>query len=617
MSGGGVVGANRFRPFAIVLATTLTVAVVAPRQSFAQSAPGAGGIAAGVNAEAEPASTSVVINLIRLLVQQGVLTEDKANALIRQAQDEAVAAARSQQVQAGGGQIVALTPPVQPPTAAATAASPTTPGSVHVMYVPEIVKQQITDEVKQQVMQEAKAENWAAPDALPEWTKRLHFYGDFRLRYEWDLFDPRNSTGIVNYSAIDSASSGSDFLFGNGVLPPTLDTTENRERLRLRARLGLNADITDNFMAGIRLATGNTTNPVSTNQTLGTDLANDNFLLDLAYLQYKPQPWATLWAGRMPNPWFYTDLVWSTELQFDGVAGQIAPPINDKIKPFLTAGAFPVENTPFNFPDSNFQGGGSDKTASRDKWLYAVQTGLGWNPAKDYNFKFGAAYYYFSNIDGRVSDPCPAYSPGGSGSSVECDTDNTRPGFLQQGNTLFALRNIDAVGTPTSEYQYYGLASSFHELNFTGQFDYSHFDPVHVILDGDFVTNLGFNSSRIAALDPVNNRGPSPDGTTLGPFAGGANGFQARLTVGHPQINERWDWNVFTAYKYLESDAVLDAFTDSDFHLGGTNAKGYILGGNFGIAHNIYVTAKWLSATQISGDPYAVDVVQLDLNARF
>jgi hypothetical protein len=610
MSGVSRAEATRLRPVIGVLAAVALVAA-APDRSMAQTAP-ALPAAQSVNAASEPASASVVINLIRLLVQQGVLTEDKANALIRQAQDEAVAAARAQQAR------TAVAPTA---TAAATAAtSPTTPGSVHVMYVPEIVKQQITAEVKQEVMQQAKAENWAAPGALPEWTKRFHLYGDFRLRQEWDVFDKRNAPQIANFSALDSGTPF-DILHANGVLPPTLDTTQDRERTRVRARLGLNVDVADGITAGIRLATGNTTNPVTTNQTLGTDLNKDNFLLDLAYLQYQPRPWATLWLGRMPNPWFYTDLVWSPELNFDGVAAQIAPSINDKIKPFVTAGAFPVENTAFNFPDNNFAGGGSSKAASRDKFLYAAQAGLGWRPAKDYNFKFAAAYYYFSNIDGRISDPCPAYtnvSNTGSGSAVECDTDNSRPGSLQQGNTLMAIRNVDFPADTTSIYQFYGLASSFHELNFTGQFDFSRLDPVHVILDGDFVTNLGFNSARIAALDPVNNRGPSPDGgATLGPFAGGANGFQARLTVGHPQINELWDWNVFGAYKYLESDAVLDAFTDSDFHLGGTNAKGYIVGGNLGIAHNVYVTGKWLSASQISGDPYAVDVVQLDLNARF
>ena len=64
--------------------------------------------------------------------------------------------------------------------------------------------------------------------------------------------------------------------------------------MRIRARLGLTADITDDFIFGLRLATGNTTNPVSTNQTLGSTLANDNFVLDRAYLEYNPWPWLTV-----------------------------------------------------------------------------------------------------------------------------------------------------------------------------------------------------------------------------------------------------------------------------------------------------------------------------------
>ena len=34
------------------------------------------------------------------------------------------------------------------------------------------------------------------------------------------------------------------------------------------------------------------------------------------------------------------------------------------------------------------------------------------------------------------------------------------------------------------------------------------------------------------------------------------------------------EWNFGVFYKYLEADAVLDAFTDSDFHGGGTDAEG-------------------------------------------
>ena len=555
---------------------------------------------------ATPASTSVVINLIRLLVQEGVLTQDKANALIRQAQDEAVAAARAQ-----GAASVAL--PVPVPASAgpayAGAAYGTASTSVRVPYVPEIVKKQITEQVKQQVMQQAKAEGWAAPNEVPEWVKRFHVYGDMRLRYEWDLFDQRNSPFFPNFASLD-AGSPFDLENAAGTPPPFLDTTADRERVRIRARLGLTAEIGDGFSAGMRLATGNTTNPVSTNQTLGTDLNKDNFLLDRAYLKYQPAPWLTFWAGRFTNPWLSTDLVWSKELNFDGAAIQLAPPLTKTITPFFTAGAFPIENTAFNFPDNS-----TAKQPSRDKWLYGGQLGADWQPNRHYDLKLGAAFYDFDNIEGETEGPCFAQS-----SADVCPDDNSRPGNLQQGNTLFAIRNsgIAAVGSQAAHlFEYYGLASPFRELNVTARFDFARFDPIHVILDGDFVTNLAFNSTAVAARKPVNNRGQSPDGTTVGPFAGGANGYQARITVGYPEIDERWDWDINAAYKYLESDAVVDAFTDSDFHLGGTNAKGYIVGGELGVAHNIYLSSRWLSASEISGPPYTVDVIQVDLNGRF
>jgi len=87
--------------------------------------------------------------------------------------------------------------------------------------------------------------------------------------------------------------------------------------------------------------------------------------------------------------------------------------------------------------------------------------------------------------------------------------------------------------------------------------------------------------------------------------------------VGMPDIKQRHDWQVFGAYKKLEADAVMDAFTDSDFHLGGTNAKGFILGGYYGVEKNTWLTARWLSTKEVSGLPLAIDVFQFDLTTRF
>jgi hypothetical protein len=299
--------------------------------------------------------------------------------------------------------------------------------------------------------------------------------------------------------------------------------------------------------------------------------------------------------------------VWYYEINFDGIAASAQVPISKNLALFSTAGAFPVELSLFNFPDNN-----SVKEKSRDKWLYGAQAGLDWKLTSTSDFKVAAAYYDFDSIQGKLSSPCVALS-----AADQCNTDDSRPGFTQGGNTFFAIRNLVPTSTNPPVFQYYGLASSFRELNVTARYDVAAFDPLHVIFDADFVTNLAFNASKIAARNPVNNRGPSPGGGAPGPFDGGNLGFHGRLIFGYPVLVNRGDWNFTAGYRYIESDAVVDAFNDSDFRLGGTNAKGYVVGGGLGIAHNVNLLARWLSASEVSGAPYSFDIVMVDLNAQF
>lgn len=578
---------------ALIPAFLLAGAVAAGAQNAVPPAPPATQPAAAAN----PAN-STVVNLIQQLVQEGVLTQDRAQALIHQAQDEAAVAARS-------------VPAVAPATASTAAPS------VRVPYIPQVVRNQLRDEVKQEVLREAREQNWAAPNQVPEWTKRFHLNGDFRLRYEWNLFDGRNSNGSCTagkscsqFANFAQLNAGAPFDLANsaGTVAPVLNTTENRERMRIRARLGLNVDVADGLLAGIRLATGNTTNPVTTNQTLGTTLNKQNFLLDRAFLDYHPTDGIEVWAGRFANPFISTELVWDDDINFDGVAARLRANVTDNFSVFTTGGAFPIENTAFNFPDNTVL-----KSPSRDKWLFAGQLGLGWQPMRNLDFKLAAAYYHFDNLEGVLSSPCVANS-----SADACNTDNSRPGFQQNGNTMFAIRNLvsNSTGnTPPPLFQYYGLSSKFHDLDVNTRLDYG-MGAIHAVLEGDVVKNLAFSRSRILGRNPLNNIGPNV-GSTPGVFDGGSLGYQAKLTVGYPEIRERWQWSANFGYRHLDSDATPDAFTDSDFHLGGTNAKGYVVGGSLGIAHNVDLTAKWLSASEITSLPYTVDVVQVDLNARF
>ncbi|MFM7783047.1 MAG: putative porin, partial [Gammaproteobacteria bacterium] len=199
------------------------------------------------------------------------------------------------------------------------------------------------------------------------------------------------------------------------------------------------------------------------------------------------------------------------------------------------------------------------------------------------------------------------------------ETDFSRPGFLQKGNTLFALRDLLLLAPSDPSYQYFGLASEFRVLDINARLDHRLDAGQHLIIDADFVYNMAYDEGDIEALVPVNNFGSCPSGDPLctAGFEGGGYGYLLNVLWGVPRIVAGGQWNVFAGYRRIESDAVVDAFTDSDFHLGGTNAKGYHVGGSYGLTRDTWLTARWLSATEVTGAPLAIDVLQIDVNTRF
>ena len=567
-------------------------------------------------------SPNATINLVNILVKQGVLKEDQAQALIRQADDEAYVARQSAKDANAKAEEAA-----KAASAASAAALPS--DTRHVTYVPEIVKRQLREDIKKEVMSKAQTEGWASPGTYPEWAKRIRFSGDIRARYEGDFF-PAGNGPYGNFNAINT---GAPFLLydANNIInqyyPPSYNTSQNRERFRFRARLGLDADLTDGFSAGMRIATGENSSPVSTNQSFGASGSGGNFSkyalwLDRAYLKYNT--WGddlSISLGRFDNPfWSPTDLVWYKDLGFDGLAVQAKYQLTESIAPFAVAGAFPIYNTDLNAGvNLDLTGSGvPTKFASTDKYLFGGQVGFASRFAPESGFRAAVAYYDFTNVAGRVSSLCDVRN-----SSDGCDTDTLRPSFAQKGNTYMGLRNVLYLPGTTSNYHYYGLASEFRPLVASGQLDLGTFHPAHIVLDGEYVWNTAFDRAAVgaAAVSGLtvggNNFGGSLSSTVAGPYLGGNMGWLARITVGNKEIKRRWDWNVHGGYKYLESDATIDAFVDSDFGLGGTNLKGYFVGANVGLSENVWASARWMSANSIVGVPYAVDVLQVDLSARF
>jgi hypothetical protein len=503
---------------------------------------------------------NTVVNLLQALVDQGVISREKAEQMVKAAQDKAAA------------------------DAAAVAKSEE--GAVRVPYVPQIVQDQIAKQVEDEVkpavvadvVQQAKSEKWGVPGALADWLTRTRLTGEITLREEDILFPSGNvQNEYFNYYAINQA--GSIAAAGQNAFE---NTSVDRARFRGRARIAVDSDITDSITAGVRIATGNTSDLVSETQTFdGT--APYQFGLDEVFIRLDERnaqrfPWLSVVAGRFENPYLTpTNLIFHRDLTFEGAAmtGRygFGDGGADQSHVFFTVGGHPIQEVALS---------------SHDKWLAAAEMGayLRWDGGQ--SVRLSGAFYDYLNVTGRLN-------PTG-----ETIYNYTAPQFERQGNTYFNISNPGFIGTNT---ELFALASKFRLVNVNAVYRW----PVGRYTFGlvaDAVRNVGYNSAEVKA--------------NVGQYvAPRINGYQAEMSFGYPTTLVAGAWRGTVGYRYLQRDAVIDAYTDSDFHFGGTDATGYYLVAEVGVAKSLWVRLRYMSSNAIDGPQLAIDTVQLDLNTRF
>ncbi|MDB6138467.1 MAG: hypothetical protein JWO94_1539, partial [Verrucomicrobiaceae bacterium] len=333
-------------------------------------------------------SPNATINLIRILVAKKVLSADEAKLMIEQAETEA-AAARA----------------VAEDAKNAAAA----PDDVRVTYVPEVVKKEMREQIKADLQADVRAHHWTTADQVAEWTQRIKLFGDFRMRFEDDLYPEGNdNTGAFpNFNAINS---GAPFDVSGTQFSPQYNVDKDRNRIKVRARLGWDVDLEEGWTAGFRLATGENNSPVTANQGLG--VANQgqggNFSkyaiwLDRAFLKYQvggESADLSLLFGRFDNPFMSTSIIWESDIGFDGLAFKGNVDVVDGVRAFFTGGLFPIFNTDLNFATNQ-----PSKFNSTDKYLYAAQLGADFKITKTIDAKIAAAYYDFDGVEGKLSSP--------------------------------------------------------------------------------------------------------------------------------------------------------------------------------------------------------------------
>lgn len=501
---------------------------------------------------------NTVINLLQALVDQGVMTREKAAQLVKAAQDKAAADA--------------------------AAVAKTDEGAVRVPYVPQIVKDEIAKQVAAEVkpgvvadvVNQAKTEKWGVPGALADWLTRTRISGSVTVREEDIFFAKDNVTNYyLNYYGINNAG---------GIVKAGLNAFENvdvdRARFRGRARLAVDSDFTDSITAGMRISTGNTSDLVSETQTLdGT--APYQFGLDELYIRLdernsKKFSWLSAVGGRYLNPYNTpTDLIFHKDLTFEGAAltGRygFGDGSADQSHVFITVGAHPLQEVALS---------------AQDKWLAGAQLGGNFRWGDGQRLRVSGAFFDYLNVTGRLN---PLNGT---------EFNYTAPTYERQGNTYFDISNST---DPTVNLV--ALAAKFRlaNINLTYALPLGRYA---LSATADAVRNLAYETNRVSA--------------NFGQYvAPRTKGYQAEFSFGYPEVLTAGAWRAVVGYRYLQRDAVIDAYTDSDFHFGGTDARGYYLLGDYGLAGRVWMRLRYMSSNAIDGPKLGIDTLQIDLNTRF
>ncbi len=341
-----------------------------------------------------------------------------------------------------------------------------------------------------------------------------------------------------------------------------LGTGNDRHRQRIRFRYGVEGKASDQVQVNFRIATGSTTDPISTNQSLNTSFNKKTIVLDLANLVYAPEvPGLTktqLVGGIMENPlWTVDPMVWDADLSWDGAAMKLSKDIGSMGSVFANGGAFSLV---------------TDKTEAALLWV--LQGGAAVTPFSSSeeeflkNLKLTGALAYHDYVNVTI--------PGKTG---------TTPANVISSNT--------------------STAKDFNQVNPSLELA-SQVAGYPVSLFGDWVHNAGGSRN-------IN------EGFAIGLKAGKAKNPFLTFSDG---LNFKDGWEAGYFFERLEPDAAYDEFVDSDFAGGGTNRRGNVAWVTLATLKNSTLGCKYFFGSSAIKDSVSVpkfrhDRIQFDWVTKF
>ncbi len=226
---------------------------------------------------------------------------------------------------------------------------------------------------------QVKTEDMVALQQKLAWAMNTQLKGDMRVRYE-------------NIHIEDEPDNGRD-----------------RDRQRIRARLGAFTQINPEVDTGIQIASGGSKDARSTNQDLDDYFNKKDLWLDLAYIDFHPAqvPGLKVFGGKMKQPWVSLgDVIWDGDINPEGGATTYSRKWG-MTELFGSAGYFVL--------DDNVDGDGVQ--FEHDLRLYSGQIGTRFYPGDSFKVTVGGSLYAYDDdedstalrVNGNTTDQFRLY----------------------------------------------------------------------------------------------------------------------------------------------------------------------------------------------------------------
>ena len=235
-------------------------------------------------------------------------------------------------------------------------------GSINAAQYAELKTELEGEKQAQQVAAAEQSKKMSAFDQKVAWAAKTQIKGDIRLRHE----------------SVDASTNTPSNISGD------------QDRQRVRARLGVYSEINPQVDAGIRVATGSSSDARSTNQSLDGQFNKKSIWLDQAYLDYHPTavPNLHVIGGKIAQPWVSMgDVIWDGDINPEGLAVTYKMPLAGKTELFGSTGYYVLTD---NVDGEGYQ-------FQHDLRMYTGQAGIRFAPADTVKVTLGGSLYAFDN----------------------------------------------------------------------------------------------------------------------------------------------------------------------------------------------------------------------------